>query len=121
MSDQNIKIRRLKNGMTLVIESMAEVSSATFVFLLPAGAAHDPQNLTGTAAVLSELLFRGAGEMDNRTLNDQLDGLGLQRQSTVSSLHSGFTGALIGDNLIKTLKLYAGPPASKLPHSPKVW
>ena len=86
MAKQIVNIHTLENGMTLVSETMQEVSSAAFVFLVPAGAAYDPAGLTGTSNVLAELLFRGAGEYDNRALNERLDGLGLHRQSSVAQL-----------------------------------
>ena len=93
--------------MTLVVEPMAEVSSAAFVFSVPAGAAWDPPDRTGTATVLTDVLFRGAGQMDNRTLNERLDGLGLHRQTTVGSLHSNFAGTLVADNLLEVLDIYS--------------
>ena len=107
MAKQVVNIHRLDNGMTLVGETMAEVSSAAFVFLVPTGSAYDPAGLTGTSSVLAELLFRGAGEYDNRVLNARLDGLGLHRQSSVASLRSYFGGALVADNLWSALGIYA--------------
>lgn len=107
MSKKNILIHELANGMTLIVEPMAEVSSAAFSFLETAGVAYDPEGRTGTAGVLSEWLFRGAGEMNNRELNEQLDGLGLHRQSSVNSIHSSFSGAIIGDNLLRALEIHS--------------
>ncbi|KPK75773.1 MAG: hypothetical protein AMJ79_09785 [Phycisphaerae bacterium SM23_30] len=106
MSEQDIRIHKLSNGMTLVAEPMQEVSSAAFVFLVPLGVAYDPPNLTGASNVLAELIFRGAGDMDNRTLNDRLDGLGLHRHGGITSLFGSFGGALVADNLLEALKLY---------------
>ena len=107
MSEHTVKIHKLNNGMTLVAEPMAEVSSAAFVFLLPMGVAYDPPNLTGTSSVLAELIYRGAGDMDNRSLNEQLDGLGLHRHSSIGSVFGSFGGALIADNLLEILKLHS--------------
>jgi predicted Zn-dependent peptidase len=107
MAKQVINIETLDNGMTLVAETMKEVSSAAFMFLVPAGAAYDPAGLTGTSNVLAELLFRGAGELNNRALNERLDSLGLHRQSSVASLHSYFGGALVADNLWSALEVHA--------------
>ncbi|MBN1765619.1 MAG: insulinase family protein [Sedimentisphaerales bacterium] len=93
--------------MTLVAERLSDVSSGAFVLMLPAGSAHDPDGRNGTGAVLSELVFRGAGQMDNRQLNERLDGLGLQRHSSVSNLHLCHSGALVGENLLETIGIYA--------------
>ena len=107
MAEQPISIHKFSNGMTLIAEPMAEVSSAGFVFLLPAGAAHDPTGRTGAANVLAEHLFRGAGDMDNRTLNERLDNIGLHRQSNVSCLYTTLGGGLIADKLLEALRLHA--------------
>ena len=107
MASQQIEIHKFSHGITLVAEPMAEVSSAAFVFLVPAGVARDPQGRTGTASVLTELIFRGAGQMDNRRLNEQLDSLGLHRSAGAGSMHSSFSGALVGDNLLRAIELHA--------------
>ena len=107
MNKEEVRTHKLDNGMTLVAECMAEVSSAAFGFLVPAGVACDPDNRTGTATVLAELVFRGAGVLDNRTLNEQLDSLGLHRHGGVSTFHSCFSGALLGDNLLGALAIHA--------------
>ena len=44
--------------------------------------------------------------MDNRTLNDRLDGLGLRQSSGTSAFHSHFSGSLVADNLEAALELY---------------
>jgi len=107
MAEEPISIHKYSNGLTLIAEPMAEVSSAGFVFLLPAGVAHDACGRTGSANVLAEHLFRGAGEMDNRALNERLDNLGLHRQSSVSCLYTTLGGGLIADNLLEALRLHA--------------
>lgn len=107
MEQQVVNMHTMDNGMTLVAETMQEVSSAAFVFMVPIGAAYDPAGLTGTSNVLAELLFRGAGELDNRALNERLDSLGLHRNSSVVSLRSYFGGALVADNLESALEVYA--------------
>jgi len=106
-NNNNVMIESLDNGMTVVGVKMAEVSSAAFTMMMRCGAAYDPAERLGTATVLTELAFKGAGEFDNRTLNDRLDGLGLQRQENVGTRHSLFSGAILGDNLYDVLDLYA--------------
>ena len=44
--------------------------------------------------------------MDNRTLNERLDALGLQRSASVGLQHTHFSGALVGENLLETLEIY---------------
>jgi len=102
-----VNIHKLSNGMILVVESLPEVSSAAFVFFTPAGVVRDPRERTGTAAVLTELVYRGAGQWDSRGISEQLDQLGLHRHTSVSSLHSSFSGALVGDNVLRALEMHA--------------
>ena len=106
ITEQAVDVHKLSNGMTLVVESMREVSSAAFMFLAPVGVAFDPEGKTGMASVLSELVYRGAGAMDNRTLSEHLDGLGLHRHSGIATLYGSFGGALVSGNLLEALKLH---------------
>ena len=75
----------LKNGMVILGEPMEAVESVAFDFLLPAGAAVLPEGVCGAANVISDWIFRGAGDKNNRQLGDALDSLGLHRYSAVNS------------------------------------
>ncbi len=107
MAKQDVIIQKLSNGLTLVAEKMPHVSSASFSIMVPAGSAGDPHGLTGTASVVAEWISRGNKHLDNRSFNDKLDSLGLQRHNSTGTLHSMFSGALLGDKLPESLKLYA--------------
>jgi predicted Zn-dependent peptidase len=97
----------LDNGMVLLGEPMAGVESVAFGFSLPAGAARMPAGVCGAANVISDWVFRGAGQRDNRALSDALDGLGLQRFASVGSAHLAIGAALESSNLDQALTLYA--------------
>ncbi|MFI5381287.1 MAG: insulinase family protein, partial [Tepidisphaerales bacterium] len=75
------------NGLTLLGEKMPGMQSAAMTLLVPAGSAVDPEGACGAATVMSDLLLRGAGSRDSRTLTDYLDSLGLQRSSTAGVHH----------------------------------
>ncbi len=107
MPAQQIKTFELPNGLTLVVERMPEVRSAAFSLLIPAGNVYDPPGQEGCAAVLSDLITRGAGERDSKQLAFDLDNLGLQRNETVSSSHIGLGGATVADRLPEVLRIYA--------------
>ena len=96
----------LKNGMVLVGEFMEGVESAAFGFLVPAGAAVLPEGCCGASGVISDWIFRGAGERSSRELGDALDGLGLHRSSSVGSRHITVGSALEAGNLGEALGLY---------------
>ena len=97
----------LKNGMVLLGEPMADVASAAFCFMLPAGAATLPERAGGAGAVIADWIFRGAGDRTTKELIDALDGLGLHRGSSVGSSHISLGAALEAGNLAEALELYA--------------
>ncbi|MGA2070090.1 MAG: pitrilysin family protein [Sedimentisphaerales bacterium] len=103
---QKLDKHKLSNGMILLGERMEAVESVAFGFMLPAGAAVLPAGCCGAANVISDWIFRGAGERDNRQLGDALDGLGLQRSAGVDSAHISVGAALEASNLSAAIDLY---------------
>ena len=95
------------NGLTLVVQEMAWLPSASFNLLLPFGAVTDPEGAAGSAAVLAEWLDRGAGERDSRTLSDDLDALGVRRGGGAGGESTVLSGSLLADALPEALALYA--------------
>jgi predicted Zn-dependent peptidase len=94
-------------GLTLLGESMSGVQSAAMVILLPAGAATDPPEAIGAAAVISDLVLRGAGQRDSKQLMDHFDSLGLQRSSGTGIQHTNFSCAGLASKVIEALPAYA--------------
>ena len=68
-----IVVKQLPCGMPLICERMDGVKSLGLSWLLPFGASHDPADRLGMSAMLSQLLFRGAGDLDSRGQADALD------------------------------------------------
>ena len=97
----------LKNGMALLGEPMEAVESVAFGFMLPAGEAAFPDGCCGAGNVISDWIFRGAGDKNSRQLSDALDSLGLQRAGSVGSSHLTIGAALESSNLADALNLYA--------------
>ena len=97
----------LSNGMVLLGEPMEAVESVAFGFMLPAGAANCPEGCCGAANVISDWIFRGAGDKNSRQLSDALDGLGLHRVSSVNSFHLVVGAALESSNFCEAIPLYA--------------
>ncbi|MFA5553789.1 MAG: pitrilysin family protein [Phycisphaerae bacterium] len=96
----------LKNGMAIIGEPMESVQSVAFGFMLPAGAARLPAGCCGAANIIEDWVFRGAADMDSRTLGDKFDSLGLHRISSVGTSHLTFGSALQAENLDDALDLY---------------
>lgn len=97
----------LPNGLVLLAEKMNGVQSAAMNLLIPAGASTDPADGSGSATVLSDLIFRGAGGRDSRQLSDHLDSLGLQRGGSVGVHHTRLSARGIGRRIIEALPAYA--------------
>jgi predicted Zn-dependent peptidase len=97
----------MPNGLTLVGQRKAHVSSAAMTILAPCGASRDPDGLEGAAAVAAEWCFRGAGDRDSRQLIDALDTLGCQHSHAILSEHLQLTAVQLGRNLPAALKIFA--------------
>lgn len=104
------------NGLTLLAEQMPAMQSAAMTLLLPAGAASDPVDRSGSATVLSDIVLRGAGERNSRQLTEYLDSLGLQRSSSVGIHHARFGCAAVAPKVIEGLAAYAD--IVRRPHLP---
>jgi predicted Zn-dependent peptidase len=102
-----IVTRQLGCGAALIVEPIASAGSVALSWLLPVGAATDAPDGDGMAAMLGEMVFRGAGNLDSRGHSDALDRLGVQRSSTVLTHHLRLSATLVGDRLPEALPLLA--------------
>ena len=98
--------RTLSNGLTVLVEPMGRVRSAAFSLLVPAGSAYDPPGKNACAAMLCDLLGRGAGDLDSRDFTGALDDLGAQRGESVGATHLSASAACVAENLPAALRLY---------------
>lgn len=96
---------QLECGMTLVTESLTNVSSVAMKWLLPVGSATDAEDEDGQATLLSELIFRGAGEMNSREHSDAFDRCGVERSCGVHSHHLNLSTILTAGRLDEALPL----------------
>ena len=111
-----VAIREFGNGLTLLVEPVAGVRSAAMALLLPGGCIYEPAGLGGTAAILSDLITRGAGTRGSRELSDALDGLGVQRSEAAGWSHLTLTAAMTADRLPTVIAAYAD--IARRPHLP---
>ncbi len=107
MSDSLVTQHVFPNGLVLIAERMPGIQSAAFSFLLPAGAAFEPEGRDGAATMLAEWVTRGAGERDSRELLNALDNLGVSHHEGAQSVHVGVSAATLGRNLIPALEIFA--------------
>lgn len=95
-------------GMRLVVEPIPNVASAAINWLLPLGAATDAPESDGHAALLGELIFRGADGLSSREHSDALDRIGLRRSSHVQTHHLQIAATGLGDLMGEALPLISG-------------
>ncbi len=107
MPEPTIVSHRYDNGLVLVAEEIPSVRSAAFTFLLPAGAAFEPEDRGGAAAMLAEWITRGAGDLDSRELIGALDSLGVSHSEGAQTAHTTISAATLGRNLVPALSLFA--------------
>ncbi len=100
-----IRTINLGCGATLVVEPIPKVSSCAMSWLVPVGSATDSPDGDGQAAMLSELLFRGAGGLSSRDHSDARDRLGVQRSSQVLTHHLRLGTVFLGSRLAEALPL----------------
>ncbi len=103
----SVHVCPLSCGATLLVEPMEDVQSAAFCWLVPAGTIYEPPRCNGTAAVLSDLVTRGAGPYDSFELHSRLEALGVQRSESPGWNFLSLSGALLPEHLPTTLDLYA--------------
>ena len=107
MAEASVSHHVYPNGLVLVAETMPSVRSAAFSFLVPAGAAYDPDDAAGSASMLSEWIMRGAGDRDSRDLINALDNLGVSHGEGAQNVHTRASAATLGTNLVAALEIYA--------------
>lgn len=96
---------QFEQGLILVGEPMRSVQSVSLSMLTPGGVVHEPEDQLGLTAVLSDMLSRGAGELDSRAHAEALDALGVMRHQTNSLFHTSLGATLLGDRLKEALPL----------------
>ena len=104
----HIETFQLDCGMPLVVEPVPNVDSVALNWVLPAGSATDPVEGDGYAALLCELIQRGACGLSSREHSDALDRLGVQRGADVQTHHMRVDATLVGSRLADALPLIVG-------------
>lgn len=105
---KSIHTHQLSCGAQLIVEQIEGVASCALKWLVPAGSSYDPSDAVGVSAMLEELLFRGAGDLDTRSLSDAMDRCGLQRHTHVGMHHLQLAGLCTADALGEAVDLLSG-------------
>jgi predicted Zn-dependent peptidase len=97
----------VSNGLTLLIDPVPHVRSASFAISVQAGCAYEPADRSGLASLTLDLMTRGAGSRDNRALNQALDSLGVDRSESNGVMTLGLSARMLARNLHQVLTIYA--------------
>lgn len=93
------------NGLTLLAEPHPSAQSLAMSFLTPASVAVEPDGQLGVAALLEEMVCRGAGKLDARQHSDAMDFLGVHRSTSAGVNRFGLSATMIGTKLPDALPL----------------
>ncbi len=97
----------LSSGLRVAIEPIAGVRSVSMTLLTPAGIVREPARFEGLGALWSEMLLRGAGDLDSRQQADAFDRLGASRRVSQRASFVSISSRAMGDRLEGVLGLIA--------------
>lgn len=100
-------IETMANGVTLVVEEMPWLPSASLELLLPLGSATDPAGQEGSAALLCDWLERGAAGRSAQEFSAAFEDLGVRQGSGIGKEQLSFSASLLAEHVPATLALYA--------------
>jgi predicted Zn-dependent peptidase len=109
------------NGLVLLVEPMDSMESVGMTLMTPGGVSAEPADRLGVASVVTEMMFRGAGDLDARAHSEAMDRLGIRRDCDIHTRGLSLGAVLLGDRLDESLKLIlsmarqAHLPESSLP------
>ncbi len=92
-------------GMPLIVEQIEGVGSVAMSWMVSGGVAREPENMLGLSAMWSELLFRGAGDLDSRGHSDALERFGVLRSSSAHTFFLNIGATLLGAKLEQAMPL----------------
>jgi predicted Zn-dependent peptidase len=105
--NQELLLKKFDNGLTLLGEHMPWLRSSAFTLLLPAGTCYEPVGLDGLSGVTCEMSQRGCGALDSREFLEELDNLGVDRGSSITTNHTSYSCAMPSKVLPRVLELYS--------------
>jgi predicted Zn-dependent peptidase len=100
-----IEQTQLANGLSVIVEEMDHVESASYDLVLPGGFICDVSGKIGASLVLSELIGKGAGTFDSRALSEAFDGAGIRHGEGTGMDRYTLSGSLVSSKLERALEL----------------
>ncbi len=107
MKPHTPEVFSVAGGLQLAVEPIPGATTAAVVWQVPVGTAGDPLGSAGCgeAAVLADVISRGAGKLTSRQFSDALDRLGVQRSTSSSTYSITLTAVCLAEALDGLLEL----------------
>jgi predicted Zn-dependent peptidase len=103
--EDTVSIDVLSNGLSVIVEEIDNVKSASYHLLLPGGLLSDEKEFVGSSLVLAELLGRGAGDFDSMSLSDEFEKHGISHSESAGYETFSFKGVCLAEKLPHALFL----------------
>lgn len=100
-----ISTTTLANGLTVLVEEMPHVESAAYDLLIPGGLVVDGADTVGASVLGMELVGRGAGGLDSRSLSEAFENIGVRHGEGAGLDKFALSGVLVADKLEQALTL----------------
>jgi predicted Zn-dependent peptidase len=108
-------VRKLDNGLTVVIEQMPDVRSVAAGFAVKTGARDDPKELAGVSHFLEHMMFKGTPKREWQQITIDFDRMGSQYNAYTSEDRTVYYGWVRTGDLEKQIELLADMIQSTLP------
>jgi predicted Zn-dependent peptidase len=106
---------RLKNGLSVVIETMPDVTSAAVGFLVRTGTRDETPEMAGVSHFLEHMCFKGTRRRDWRQINIEFDEMGSTYNAFTSKEKTFYFGWVRAEDFERQTELLADMMASVIP------
>ena len=101
------RLHRLANGLTVAVEPMAGVETASVGLYADVGSRSEAEGLGGLAHMVEHMVFKGAGSRDARAIAEAIEDVGGSLNAWTARDHTVFHARSLADDLPLGVELIA--------------
>ncbi|WP_157215988.1 M16 family metallopeptidase [Flavisphingomonas formosensis] len=101
------RLHRLSNGLTIAVEPMAGVETASVGLYADVGSRSEPEGLSGLAHMVEHMVFKGAGPRDARGIAEAIEDVGGSINAWTARDHTVFHARTLAADLPLAVDLIA--------------
>lgn len=101
------RIHRFDNGLVFLAEVMDWADSVAYTLSVPAGFIHEQPELFGLSGLVCEMIMRGAGPYDSRSLLEAYEEIGCEHSEGAGRRYTSYSAAMLPENLFESLDILA--------------